>query len=87
MDQLGVGESWIKLFIVGTIRDLQRVVGTRREGCHILFEKNNGKLALLDLTALMIKPIDVQGLSRSPELYMIIFYKKNLLPIRRTNGD
>jgi molecular chaperone HtpG len=81
LGELGVKESWIKLFIVGPIPSIECPIGVGKKG--IYFKQKNDELVWIDLTTEIIDEIGVKG-----EMYtfQIGIYKESLLSIRGINN-
>jgi F-box interacting protein len=60
LGQLGVRESWTKLFIVGPLFGVEHPIGVGEKG-NIFFRKENSALAYYDLSTEIIEKIDIQG--------------------------
>ncbi|XP_045822152.1 putative F-box protein At3g16210 [Trifolium pratense] len=71
LGQLGVRESWTKLFIVGPLLGVEHPIGVGKRG-NIFFRKENYKLAYLDLSTEIIEEIGIQGESH---FCQIVIYK------------
>ncbi|AET03161.1 putative F-box protein At3g16210 [Medicago truncatula] len=82
LGELGVKESWIKLFVVGPLPCVHRPVGVGKKG-DIFFIKEDSEVICLNLSNGMIKEIGVkEDLFRC----QIVIYKPNFLPIGRLNN-
>jgi F-box interacting protein len=75
--ELGVKESWIKLFIVGPIPSLGWPIAVGKKG-HICFRQTNDELVWIDLSTQIVDEIGVKG-RRS--CYQMGIYKESLLRI------
>jgi len=75
--ELGVKESWIRLFDVEPLSCIDSPIGAWKKG-NIFFRKENHELAFFDLTTGVTEEIGVKG-----ERFwcQIVMYKRNLLPI------
>jgi molecular chaperone HtpG len=71
LGQLGVRESWTKLFIVGPLFGVEHPIGVGEKG-NIFFRKENSELAYYDLSTEIIEEIDIQGESH---FCQIVIYK------------
>lgn len=80
LGELGVKESWIKLFIVGPLSCVDHPIGVDKEG-NIYFQKQNGDLILLDLRTNVISDIGFNGWYTS----QIVILKESFLPIGGIN--
>jgi molecular chaperone HtpG len=80
LGELGVKESWTKLFIVGPLPCLDYPIGTGKKG-DILFRNKDGGLVLFDLNTQMI--VDL-GISQRIDCKIVI-HKENLLPFEGKN--
>jgi len=77
LGELGVKESWTKLFIVGPLPCLDHLIGARKKG-NTLFRKKDSQLAWFDLSTRMIDEI---GVTTERFYCKILFHKESLLPI------
>jgi len=76
LGELGVMESWTKLFIVGPLHCLEYPIGAGNKG-DILIRKKDNELAWFDLSTGMINEIGVTA-----EIdCKIVFHKESYLPI------
>jgi molecular chaperone HtpG len=75
--ELGVKESWIKLFIVGPIPSLDRPITVGKKG-HLCFRQTNDELVWIDLSTQIIDEIGVKG---RRYCYQMGIYKESLLCI------
>jgi molecular chaperone HtpG len=77
LGELGVKESWIKLFIIGPMPPIECPIGVGKKGS-ICFKRKDDELVWIDLSTQIIEEIGVKG-----ELfgYQMGIYKENLLPI------
>ncbi|GAU21654.1 hypothetical protein TSUD_251380 [Trifolium subterraneum] len=75
LGELGVKESWTKLFIIGPLPCLEHPIGVGKNG-NILFRKKDGELAWFDLSTGMIVEIGVTTTQTND--YKILFYKESL---------
>ena len=82
LGELGIKESWTKLFIVEFLPCLADPIGAGKKG-RILFRKKDGELAWFDLSNKMIEEI---GITTKPIFYKTIFHKENILPIGGINS-
>ncbi|XP_045815047.1 F-box/kelch-repeat protein At3g06240-like [Trifolium pratense] len=80
--ELGVKESWTKLFVVGPLPYIQYPVGAGKNG-HIFFTKKDGGLVHFDLTTQMIE--ELGGVKGAHYYSEVIIYKENLLSIGGIN--
>jgi hypothetical protein len=76
LGELGVKESWTKLFIVGPLPCLEYPIGAGKKG-NILIRKKDNELAWFDLSTGMIEEIGVTAKFHCK----IFFQKESLLPI------
>ena len=75
LGELGVKESWTKLFVVGPFSYIDRLIGAEKN-CDILFQKIDGQLVCFDLSTQKTKELAVKG----PFYYYVaFFYKKKSL--------
>jgi len=82
LGELGVKESWVRLFNVGPLSCIQRPVGAWKKG-NIFFKTTNGELSCLDLTTGVIEEI---GVKIEHQFCQMVVYKKNLLPFGVTDN-
>ncbi|XP_045807603.1 F-box/kelch-repeat protein At3g06240-like [Trifolium pratense] len=80
LGEIGVKESWTKLFIVGPLPHVHFPIGAGKNG-DIFFENNDGQLACFNLDTHMIKEFGVDT-----DECQIVIYKKSLLSIRGINN-
>ncbi|XP_058729568.1 F-box/kelch-repeat protein At3g06240-like [Vicia villosa] len=73
LGELGVKESWIKLFIVGPIPFTEYPVGVGKKG-HICFKQENNELVWLDLNTQVTSKIGVKGVIYGSQIGV---YKEN----------
>ncbi|XP_027348432.1 putative F-box protein At5g15660 [Abrus precatorius] len=90
LGELGVKESWVRLFTIGPLPYAKQTVGFCREDTlgigkkgDILFKKGDNELAWFDLRTEMIKDIGIRGQWLSSQ---IVIYKESLLPIGGRNN-
>lgn len=76
LGELGVKESWLKLFNVGPMPSIQLPNGAWKKG-NIFFRKTDNELACLDLTTRVIEEI---GVKVEHYFSQTVVYRKNLLP-------
>ncbi|GAU28328.1 hypothetical protein TSUD_256560 [Trifolium subterraneum] len=79
--ELGVKESWIKLFIVGPIPSLDWPIAVGKNG-DICFRQTNDELVWIDLSTQIIYEIGVKG---RRYCYQMGIYKESLLRIGGSN--
>jgi F-box interacting protein len=81
LGELGVKESWIRLFNIKPFSCIEQPIGAGKKG-NVFFIKEDGELACFDLTTGMIKEIGFKG-----EKYwcQVVIYKENLHPIGGIN--
>jgi len=60
LGELGVRESWTKLFIVGPLPSVERPIGAGKKG-DIFFLKNDNEVACFDLNTQTIEDLGVKG--------------------------
>ncbi|XP_045803016.1 F-box protein CPR1-like [Trifolium pratense] len=83
LGQLGVKESWIKLFIIDPIPSFQwNLIGVGKKG-YIFYRKKDGELAWLDLSTQIVEEIGFKGEENTCDIGI---YKENLLSIRGLNN-
>ncbi|XP_058774862.1 putative F-box protein At3g16210 [Vicia villosa] len=78
LGEVGVQESWTKLFVVGPSPLLKHVIGAGKKG-KILFIGKDNELLWFDLSTEMIDEIGAKSLPHGSQL---LFYRKSTLPIR-----
>ncbi|XP_045830825.1 F-box/kelch-repeat protein At3g06240-like [Trifolium pratense] len=71
--EVGVKESWTKLFIVGPLSCIERPIGTGKKGA-IFFTKEDGEIFLFNLSTQKIEELGIQGIYSH-----VLFYRKNFL--------
>jgi molecular chaperone HtpG len=76
LGEIGVKESWTKLFIVGPLPHVDSPIGAGKNG-DIFFIKNDGELACFNLVTQTIKELGVEG-----HMSQIVVYKQSLLSFR-----
>jgi molecular chaperone HtpG len=78
LGELGVEESWAKVFVVEPLPGIERPIGVGKKG-DIFFIKDDDELVWFDLSTQMIEELGVKG----NKYYRgdIIIYKDSLLPI------
>jgi len=62
LGEVGVKESWIKLFIVGPLPDVERPIGVGKKG-DIFFMKKDQDLVLFNLSTRRIEDLGIKGLN------------------------
>ncbi|MED6213982.1 hypothetical protein PIB30_098696 [Stylosanthes scabra] len=81
LGEVGVNESWVKLFTIGPLSSIENVMGIGIHG-DILLRKNDDELVSFDLGTQEIQDIGIKALGRS----QTIIYEKKFQPIeRKTN--
>ncbi|KEH19602.1 putative F-box domain, galactose oxidase/kelch, beta-propeller, F-box associated interaction [Medicago truncatula] len=75
LGELGLMESWTKLFVVRPFHGVEHPIGVGKKG-HIFFQKENDELAYFDLCTGILEDIGIQG-----ELFncQIVIYKENII--------
>lgn len=81
LGEIGVKESWTKLFIVGPLSCVDHPIGIGKKG-DISFRKEDDELVSFNLSTQKIEELGVKGDS----LCQIIVYKESLQPIARINN-
>jgi molecular chaperone HtpG len=76
LGELGVKESWTKLFIIGPLPCLEYPVGAGKKG-KILFRRKDHELVWFDLNTGMIDEIGITTTERCN----ILYHKESILPI------
>jgi molecular chaperone HtpG len=76
LGELGVKESWTKLFIVGSLPCLEYPIGAGKKG-DMLFRNKEGGLVWLDLNTQMIEDLGIIPVRSGCN---IVIHKENLLP-------
>jgi hypothetical protein len=79
LGEVGVKESWIRLFNIAPFSYIDYPIGTGKKG-NIFFRNKNDELTCFDLTTGLIEEIGVKG-----EFWCQI-YKENLHPIGGINN-
>jgi len=80
LDEVGVKESWTKLFIIGPLFDIEHPIGAGKKG-DIFFTKKDGKIVWFNLSTQIIEELGVKTQSVS----RILIYKESFLPIGGIN--
>ncbi|XP_045805925.1 F-box/kelch-repeat protein At3g23880-like [Trifolium pratense] len=80
LGEIGVKESWTKLFIIGPLPHFDRPIGAGKNG-DIFFRKNDGELACFNLVTRTIKELGVEE-----DLSQIVIYKESIVSIRGINN-
>jgi hypothetical protein len=81
LGELGVMESWTKIFIVGPLPCLDYPIGAGKKG-DLFFSKRDGGLVRFDLNSQTIEDI---GITAEVLCCKIIIHKESLLPFEREN--
>ena len=82
LDEIGVRESWTKLFIIDLLPCVKRPIGGGKNG-NIFFIKDKGELVCFDLGTLMIEELVVNG---DLNMSQMVNYRENFLPIIGMNS-
>jgi hypothetical protein len=82
LPELGVKESWTKLFVIGPLLNIRDVIGAENTG-DLFFETKDGQLLYFDLSSQKTEEFGVKG--NEINYYKISIYKENLLSIGRIN--
>lgn len=83
LGELGVKESWLKLFNVGPLPSIQLPIGAWKKG-NIFLRKIDNELAFLDLTTGVIEEI---GVKVEHYYSQTVVYKKNLLFLQKKKKE
>jgi hypothetical protein len=75
LGELGVKESWTKIFIVGPLPSLEQLVGMGKKG-DMFFKKKDGELVWFDLNTHIIKDL---GVFTHSYYCKVVIHKENLL--------
>ncbi|KAK2432103.1 F-box/kelch-repeat protein [Trifolium repens] len=78
LGEVGIKESWIKLFIVGPLPCVDYPIGIGKKG-DIFFRKKDDEIVWLDLNTQKIEELGLKGSYSS----RIMIYKENFLPFER----
>jgi hypothetical protein len=82
LGEVGVKESWTKLFIVGLLSCVEHPIGVRKKG-DTFFRKKDDVLVWFNLSTQRIEEL----IMKSAHSYgRIMIFKENLLPIRKINN-
>ncbi|XP_058723084.1 F-box/kelch-repeat protein At3g06240-like [Vicia villosa] len=81
LGEVGVKESWTKLFIIGPLSYIEHPIGEGKDG-DLFFRRKDDELVLFNLKTKKFKELGVKGDEHSCG---IVLYKKNLLPIGGIN--
>lgn len=76
LGELGVNESWTKLFVLGPVPCIGRPIGVRIKSV-MFYLKEDEELAWIDLSTQRIEEIGIKA--ESPAWLQIVTYKENLL--------
>jgi hypothetical protein len=82
LGELGVTESWTKLFVVGPLPSIMRpiAVGLKSD---IFYIKEDKEIACFDLSTQRIEEV---GIKEDRAWLQIVIYKENLRSFRRINN-
>jgi hypothetical protein len=80
LGEVGIKESWIKLFIVGPLSRVEHPIGIGKKG-DIFFRKNDDVLVWFNLNTQKIEELGLKGSCTS----RIMIYKESFLPFERIN--
>ncbi|CAJ2669218.1 unnamed protein product [Trifolium pratense] len=80
LGEIGVTESWVKLFIVCYVPPIKGPIGAGKKG-DIFFRKEGCKLIYFNLSTQMIEELDCE----EDKYWITLTYKASLLPIGETN--
>ncbi|CAI8583389.1 unnamed protein product [Vicia faba] len=83
LGEIGVKESWIKLFIVGPLSCIHKLVGSGKNA-DIFFIQEDGEIVCLNLSTQIIEELDVKG-DHYRQVGQVLMYKENFLSIERIN--
>jgi molecular chaperone HtpG len=75
LGELGVKESWTKIFIVGPLPSLEQLVGMGKKG-DMFFKKKDGELVWFDLNTHIIKDL---GVFTHSYYCKVVIHKENLI--------
>ncbi|XP_004512790.1 F-box/kelch-repeat protein At3g06240-like [Cicer arietinum] len=81
LGELGVKESWTKLFIIGPIPSIEHRVGEGKNG-DLFFRRKDDEIVWINYTTQMIEELGHKGEAYSCQ---IVIYKESLLPIGQIN--
>ncbi|CAI8583384.1 unnamed protein product [Vicia faba] len=81
--EIGVKESWIKLFNVGPLSCIDKPVGSGKNA-DIFFIQEDGEIVCLNLSTQIIEELDVKG-DHYRQVGQVLMYKENFLSIERIN--
>ncbi|MED6165531.1 hypothetical protein PIB30_100412, partial [Stylosanthes scabra] len=76
--EIGVNESWVKLFTIRPLSSIEGIMGIGIKG-DLLLRKNDDELVSFDLGTQQIQEIGIKG----SRLSQTLIYEKNFLPIGR----
>ena len=82
LSEVGVKESWTKLFSIGSLSCIQRPIGARKND-DIFFTKEDGETVWINLCTQMIGDLGV-GVKEQNFSHTLI-YKESFVPIGGTN--
>ncbi|CAL5203946.1 unnamed protein product [Lathyrus oleraceus] len=82
LGELGVKESWTKLFIIGPLPCIESPIGEGNNG-DLFFKRKDGKIARFNLKTQMVEELGIKGQFCDSQ---VVICKKNLLCIGRINN-
>jgi molecular chaperone HtpG len=80
LGEVGIKESWIKLFIVGPLSCVEHPIGIGKKG-DIFFRKKDDELVWFNLNTQKIEELGLKGIHSC----QIMIYKESFLPFERIN--
>jgi hypothetical protein len=83
LGEIGVKESWLKVFEVGPLAYIDSPIAAGKKG-NIFFMTKDDKLCCFDLTTGVIEEIND---NKNKGIWDIVIYKKNLRPIKEINKE
>jgi len=83
LGEVGLKESWIKLFIVDPLTCVEHPIGVGKNG-DIFFRKKDNELVCFNLITQKTEELGVKG--ETSQRCQIIVYEESLLPIERINN-
>ncbi|XP_058744979.1 F-box/kelch-repeat protein At3g06240-like [Vicia villosa] len=81
LGEVGVKESWTKLFVVGPLSCVEHLIGVGKKD-DIFFKKNDNELVWFNLNTQRIEELGI----KSDDGCKIVLYKESFLPFARINN-
>lgn len=81
LSEIGVKESWTKLFSVGPLSCIEKPIGSGKNG-DIFFIQEDGEIVCLNLNTQIIEELDVRR-DNYQQFCQVLMYKEKLISIER----